>query len=239
VAQQTVLSVRGEARRMVAPDYATFRCGLRGGGSSKSDALELVRQTQDAIVDALAQLGGTALTPETGRAALTWSVGTMSTHPVRKFDKGTGRSTLTGRVRANAALLVVARDLALIDSVGQALKQQDRLHIQWIGWGVDEDNPQWRTVRADAIAAAIAKGSDYAVALGGSVRSVEHIADVGLLSGDPADHRMATRDSVQALAPFSSGGGRTPSLDPVPQELHAVIEARLVAEVPTLTSDAT
>lgn len=170
---------------------------------------------------------------------MTWSVGTMNTHPVRKFDKATGRSTLTGRVRANAALLVVTRDLTLIDPVGRALKQQDRLHIQWIGWGADEDNPQWRTVRADAIAAAIAKGSDYAAALGGSVRSVEHIADVGLLSGDPADYRRTTRYSLEAVALSSSGGGRTPSLDPVPQELHAVIEARLVADVPTLTSDAT
>jgi uncharacterized protein len=239
MAQQTVLSVRGEARRMVAPDYATFRCGLRGGGPSKSDALALVRQTQDAIVGALTQLGGTTLTPDTGRHPLTWSLSTVSTHPLRKFDKATGRNTPTGRVRANAALLVVVRDLALVDAVGQALKEQDRLHIQWTAWSVDEDNPEWRTVRADAIAAAIAKGTDYAVALGGTVRSFQHIADVGLLSGDQSFDRMPVRASFAVGLSASAGGGGAPSLDPVPQELHAVIEARLVADVPTLTSDAT
>jgi uncharacterized protein YggE len=232
-----VLSVRGEARRTVTPDYAEFRCGLRGVGPSKEEAVALLRQVQDAIVGTLEQLGGTTLTAETGRAALTWSVGALNTHPGRKLDKATGRSEPTGRIRANAPLLVVARDLALVERVGRALVQQDRLHINWVDWGVDEDNPEWRAVRADAIAAAIAKGNDYAAALGGSVRSIEHIADAGLLAGDtPAFHSFAA-GRVQAAALAGSSGPGGPSLDPVPQELHAVIEARLVAEVPALTPD--
>lgn len=234
-----MVSVRGEARRTVAPDYASFQCGLRGGGRSQAEALAAVRQTQDAIVGALEQLGGVALTAQTGRARLTWSVGTMNTRRGRKFDKATGRSTPTGRIRANAALLVVARDFALLDPVRQALAQQDRLRIHGIGWSVDDDNPAWPVVRADAIAAAITKGSDYAAALGGSIDSVEHIADAGLLSGEPSRFPMPLHAGWQADTLSGTGGTGGPSLTPVPQELSAVIEARLVAEVPALTSNAT
>lgn len=238
--EQTVLSVRGEAERTVSPDYATVHSSLRGAGPSKAEALALVRETQDAVTGALGGLGGSALTIDTRRAPLAWSVGHVNTYPVRKLDKETGRSRRTGGVRATASLLVVARDLTLLDRVAQVLAQQARLHIGGIGWGVDDDNPEWRSVRADAIAAAIAKGRDYAVALGGAVRSVQHIADAGLLSADPAGAHMSARASSEAVALASSGSGspRTPSLDPVPQQLRAVIEARLVAEVPALKSDA-
>lgn len=51
-------------------------------------------------------------------------------------------------------------------------------------WSVDDDNPDWALVRADAISAALFKGQDYASALGGSVVAVEHVADAGLLGGD-------------------------------------------------------
>ncbi|HEX7993494.1 MAG TPA: hypothetical protein VF506_06190 [Streptosporangiaceae bacterium] len=44
--------------------------------------------------------------------------------------------------------------------------------------------PAWREVRAAAIRDAIAKGRDYAAALGGGLRAVEHIADPGFLAGD-------------------------------------------------------
>lgn len=196
-----------------------------------------MRQTQDAIVGELEQLGGLALTAGTERASLTWSVESMNTRPGRKFDKATGRSKPTGWIRANAELLVVVRDLALFDPVRQTLTEQNRVSIHGIGWGADDDNPAWRAVRADAIAAAITKGSDYAAALGGSVGSVEHIADVGLLSGDPSHFRIAPRPLYAASG--GSGGAGAPSLNPVPQELHAAIEARLVAEIPALSPDAT
>lgn len=82
-------------------------------------------------------------------------------------------------------------------------------------------------VRAAAIQAAIRKGSDYATALGGSLRTVEHVADAGLLGGDGAQHRVA---SPMARAAAAAGGEPdAPSLDPVPQELVAIIEARLTA----------
>jgi hypothetical protein len=65
---------------------------------------------------------------------------------------------------------------------------------------VDWDNPAWPDVRAGAIQAAIAKGHDYAAALGGSLRTVEQIADAGLLGGDHPEHRFSGGRTVYAVA---------------------------------------
>jgi uncharacterized protein len=78
-----------------------------------------------------------------------------------------------------------------------------------------------------AILAAVRKGSDYATALGGTLRTVEHIADAGLLGGDGAQPRLAS-PMVRAAA-AADGEPDAPSLDPVPQELVAIIEARFTA----------
>ena len=91
-------------------------------------------------------------------------------------------------------------------------------------------------MRADAIQAAIAKGRDYAAALGGTLRSVEHIADAGLLGGDASQFAFT---GSRAVARAASRGGEepdAPSLDPVPQELAAVIEARFTADGVSLTA---
>ena len=77
------------------------------------------------------------------------------------------------------------------------LTGQDMVNIGSVHWFVDHDNPVWAQVRADAIRAALHKGQDYATALAGSIISVEHVADVGLLAGDTPD-RMAHRPGGDA-----------------------------------------
>jgi uncharacterized protein len=125
-------------------------------------------------------------------------------------------------------LIVAVRDFALLDRLGTALAQQETLSIHQTVWSVDADNAAWKAVRADAIYSAIAKGRDYAAALGGSLTEVLHIADVGLLGGEGGG-----RAAVYAARALSGGavdasmqGPGAPSLDPVPQELVAAIEAR-------------
>ena len=86
----------------------------------------------------------------------------------------------------------------------------------------------WRDVRSAAIEAAMAKGRDYAAALGGRLSAVEHIADPGLIGGEVQHWAGTSGRSVR----FASSGGENPDapeLDPVPQELAALIEARFTA----------
>ena len=223
---EVVLSVRGEAQRAVAPDAAVLHGQLSAFALSKGEALALVRAAQDALVSTLSGLGGVPLTADAERAGLTWSVTSVGTHDERNYDP----EATAGRIFATADLRVAVRDLAQLDAVADALGRLPALHLHGVGWTVDPDNPAWPAVRAAAIEAAIAKGRDYAVALGGAVRRVQQVADAGLLGGEDA---IVGFDAVRGPMAFGASAAM-PTLDPVPQQLHAVIEARLIADVPPL-----
>jgi uncharacterized protein YggE len=133
--------------------------------------------------------------------------------------------------------VIVVRAFDLLDTVGAVLAAHEAVSVHQVSWDVDWDNPAWPDVRAAAIQAAIAKGRDYATALGGSLRDVQHIADAGLLGGDGAPQGFASTSAMGRRRPSRAGGEPdAPSLDPVPQELTAVIEARFTADGVSLTA---
>lgn len=240
--ERVTLSVRGDAERTVEPDFVVVHCTIRVIADSKVAALDQLATAQETLVHGLAELGGSPLTVQTRRAALTWSISSVGTGDEHDFDKATGQHGPTGRVVANATAAITSRELARLDGLGHALTSVENLHFEGIAWRVDADNENWRGVRADAIDAAIAKGRDYAAALRGSVTHVEQIADAGLLTGDPGDHVEYARAASGARSLGFSGGPDDRSafaaLDPVPQVIRAVIEARLTAEVePLAVSD--
>ena len=123
-----------------------------------------------------------------------------------------------------------------MDSQASQKPPQIPYRHSWIASRVEWDNPAWPDVRAAAIRAAVRKGHDYAAALGGKLYQVEHIADVGLLgSGDDVHYESA---SLRMASAGGMGGDESdaPSLDPVPQELAATIEARFSATGLSLVS---
>jgi uncharacterized protein YggE len=227
-ASETVLSVRGEAQRTVEPDRLTLPGAIRVTAGTKAEAL---RQVSAALVDLtadLAELGGTVLDATTMRSPLTWSVESTSTQPEQDVDRRTGQYTPTGRVSAFAAVVIGVRAMELLEAVSDVLARHEDLQLHDALWGVDDDNPAWPGLRAEAIQAALRKGADYAAALGGTLVRVEHVADAGLLSGGAMDFSRGRASWVE-----QSGGGRgpgdAPSLTPVPQQLIAVIDARVLA----------
>lgn len=222
-----LLSVRGDARLTVPPDYVILSGAIELTRASKADAARAAAAALDGLTADLAGLGAAALSPETERSRLTWSAQSAATRPERQDNQQTGRYEPTGRVIATVDVMIAARDFALLDALGAALASHESFNVRDAGWHVDWDNPAWPRVRAAAIQAAIHKGHDYAAALGGSLRSVEHIADAGLLggSGDGAGYGFTSHRAMMA----SGGESDAPSLDPVPQELAATIEARFTA----------
>jgi uncharacterized protein len=226
-----VLSVRGDARQAVAPDSAELDGVLSSSRPAKADAVRAVAGELDRLTADLSALGGVALTPETGRAPLTWSAHSATTHPEQAEDETTGRYEPTGRIAAAVAVAITVRTFDLLDALGAVLARHDALSIHHVSWDVDWDNPGWPAVRAAAIAAAIRKGRDYAAALGGSLDRIEHVADVGLLGGTDGTTRFVASSAGGRASRALRGGGEgdAPSLDPVPQELTATIEARFTA----------
>jgi uncharacterized protein len=223
-----LLSVRGEAQRTVPPDSAVVAVTIECSRRSKPEAVQAAAAELDGLTADLAARGGVALDSGTGRHPLTWSAQSATTQVERAYDQ-TGRHQPTGQVTASVAVLITVRAFGLLDTLGALLAAHDAVSVRGVDWQVDWDNPAWPDVRAAAIQAAIRKGRDYAAALGGSLRSVEHIADAGLLGGDGAQPRFPGTSAMARMAAAAGGESDAPSLDPVPQELVAVIEARFTA----------
>jgi len=199
-----LLSVRAEARQLVAPDYAAVDGLIEHTAESKAEALRSVTGSLDQLTADLAALGAVPFDEGAGRRPLTWSAHSSATHEEFYHDQQTGRMQRTGQVIATVALRVTVRDLAALEDLGGVLAAAPSLNVHGVTWH---------------------KARHYAAALGATVRHVEHIADAGLLGGDTApDHTVYSRAFRKAY-----GGGEqpeTPALTPVPQELIATIEAR-------------
>ncbi|MGZ4435345.1 MAG: SIMPL domain-containing protein [Trebonia sp.] len=220
-----LLSVRAEARQLVAPDYAVVDGLIEHTAGSKAEAVRSVAGNLDHLTADLAALGAVPFDEGAGRRPLTWSAHSSATREELYQDKETMRMERTGRVTATVALRVTVRDLDALDDLGGVLAAQASLNVHGVTWQVDWDNPAWPQVRAAAIGAAIGKARDYAAAIGATVRHVEHIADAGLLGGDTAPYQPVRAGMAKA---FSGGVNQPgiPALTPVPQELIATIEAR-------------
>jgi uncharacterized protein len=223
-----LLSVRAEARQLVAPDYAVVDGLIEHTARSKVEAVRSVTGSLDRLTAGLAALGAVPFDEGAGRRPLTWSAYSSATREELYHDKETMRMERTGQVTATVALRVTVRDLGRLDDLSGVLAAHPGLNVHGVMWHVDWDNPAWPQVRAAAIGTAIGKARDYAAALGARLQQVEHIADAGLLGGDTAPYHTARSVAFSA----ASGGGDqpgTPALTPVPQELIATIEARFRA----------
>jgi len=219
-----LLSVRAEARQLVAPDYAVVDGLIEHTTGSKVEAVRSVTDSLDRLTADLAALGAVPFDEGAGRRPLTWSAHSAATREELYHDRETMRMERSGQVTATVALRVIIRDLDALDDLSGVLAAYPSLNVHGVMWHVDWDNPAWPQVRAAAIGAAIGKARDYAAALGATLHHVEHIADAGLLGGDTAPYQP-----VRALAKAFGGSGDqpgTPALTPVPQELIATIEAR-------------
>lgn len=226
-----LLSVRGDARLTVAPDYVILAGPIELSRGSKAEAVQAAAAALDRLTADLASLGAVARGVETERHRLTWSAQSATTRAEREHNEETGRYEPTGRVTATVAVVIAVRAFDTLEALGAVLATHEALNVREVSWHVDWDNPAWPEVRAAAIQAAIRKGHDYAAALGGSLHNVEHIADAGLLggSGDGGSFRSAGRALMARSASGDGGESDAPSLDPVPQELAATIEARFTA----------
>jgi uncharacterized protein YggE len=230
----TLLSVRGEARATVAPDFGILNGVLRATQATKPEALEVAAAGLSQLTGELGSLGGVPLSVGSERRPLSWSAYSATTEMEHEHDEQTGRYGPTGRIIASVALHLRVRAFDVLDRLSGVLATHDAFSVHYVAWDVDPDNPTWPQVRAAAIRAAIDKGRDYAAALGGSLHRVEHIADVGLLGGEGINYGAVSLGLARSSAESAGGMPETPSLDPVPQELIAIIDARFIAKVAEL-----
>lgn len=129
----TVLSVRGDARRTVAPDYVVLFSTVTVVRESTAQALRVAASAVDRLTADLASLGGVALDVASGRRPLTWSTQSATTSEQGDLNKQTGRYDPTGQVSATVAVVITVREFDMLDSLGAALAAHDALAVQSVG----------------------------------------------------------------------------------------------------------
>lgn len=217
--QGPLLSVRSQVERIVDPDSAVLQGQISIARDTKEEALRAAAVALDSLKNDLEDLGGAAKSALTHVQPLTWSTQRIITIP--EYDNSLHSNT--GRTVANVTVHLSLRDFSLLERIEEMFADQNHFRIIHTSWSVDNDNPGWPSLRNEAIEEALRKGMDYAVALGSTVVSVEHVADVGLLGGSDSEAWRGV--SVRAMS-AGGGGFSVPSLDPVPQKIVAGIEAR-------------
>src|SRR5580693_9082485 len=153
-ADGVLLSVRAEARQLVAPDYAVLDGVFEHTAGSRAEAAGSVTANLDRLTAGLAALGGVPFDEATRRRPLTWSAYSSATREESYHDQETGRLERTGQVTATVALQVTVRDLGALGDLGGVLAAHPGLNVHGVTWHVDWDHPAWPQVRAAAIGAA-------------------------------------------------------------------------------------
>jgi hypothetical protein len=150
----TVISVRGESQRIAAPDQASIYATVLATGGTKSAAASDVARVVGLVTAQLAELGGESLTALTTCRPLTWSTQSIHTTEEHAFHQASGGQARAGRHQASANLLINVRDFQVLGRVESILTTHDMVNVGSVHWSVDQDNPAWAQVRADAIRAA-------------------------------------------------------------------------------------
>lgn len=221
-----LLSVRGEASRFVDPDLGELSATVELTRDTSRDAVEAVTTSVAAVRRELERLGGAAREAASVEEPLTWLTRRVTTSP--EWDHAQGGQT--HRTVATASLSIFVRDFSLVGAIEGLATTVPGFRFDHAGWHVDPGNPAWRAVRQEAVHEAMRRARDYAEALDSSLVSVEQVADIGLLAPQALPGLPAYAAAARS---FDSGGGTEATLDPVPQQLSASVEARVrIAPVP-------
>lgn len=168
VADATV-TVRGSARRQVAPTSVVVHGQLVTAGDDRQASFEELVADQQRVTDAL------------GDAAVTF---TRVTSHEDRGDRGAG-------TRHAAALELEVAD---VEEVGAAIGGLVDLGVEVLRteWRIADDAPAHGEVRRAAVEDAVARARDYAAALGMALGPLVSVTD-GASGGDPRPMAMAAR----------------------------------------------
>ncbi|MEU4676729.1 SIMPL domain-containing protein [Micromonospora sp. NPDC023737] len=199
-----VVTVRGEAYREVAPELATFTVTVTARDRDRETTLTRLAE-RAAAVRVLLDGEGTAIDRrETGDLR------------VRPETRRTTERVVAWHGAVTTTVTV--SDFTALGELMLRLAEQDQVEIAGPWWSLRPDSPAYRQVRHAAIAEALARGREYAEALGARVTALIELADTGVER--PMMARMAYAGGPEA------GGRPELDLDPQPQSVQAAVQAR-------------
>ena len=214
----TVVAVRGEGLREVDPELAEFTVVVVARDKDRQTTLTRLRERAEALRELFDRHAEAIERRETSG---------LHVHP-EMGEKGERVTAYSGSV----VTTVVVRDFAALGELLLTVANQDQTHVDGPTWSLRPDSPVYKEVRRDAVADAIARGKEYAEALGAQVVDLLELADPGLSGGSESLGRFQTYD-MQAKSRGSYGSGAPLQLDPQRQRVRAAVEARFTITTPT------
>jgi uncharacterized protein len=226
MADETYITVRGEARFEVEPEIATLSVTVGARDKDRDRAVaalaeqvrdigELIRGHGDAVERLESQM--IRVQPEWREADV-------------KGIKPGGRRAPASYL-AQAGFSVTVGDFAVLGELVSVLAGLDLVTLAGPEWRVRPDSPVHRDARLAAVRDSLSRARDYASAFGGRITGLVEAADAGLLNGGDSrgGHWVA---SGAARGRHELGESADIDLEPATQTVYAQIEARFTMTRP-------
>ncbi|MGW5419033.1 SIMPL domain-containing protein [Streptomyces sp. NPDC003943] len=212
------VTVRGEGRLEVEPEFARIGVAVRARGTDRASVLAaLTSRNADAI----------ALVKSYGDAVANLETGALSVTPEpARHGRGERVRGYQGWVHLSAELT----DFTALGELTTRLADLEWTRVDGPWWALRPDSPAHAEARRQAVKEAVRRAREYAEALGSSLVALLELSDTGLAPGMPtpvAGMRMAfAAEAVDAPAPLD--------LEPQRQTVTAEVAARFVMAPPAL-----
>ena len=214
MAQQPVISVRGEAHLEADPEIATLSVTVQARDPDRRTVLDRLATRNTQVLDLIKGYGEAVEKLESGAA---------SVYPDIKYKERTERVRgYLGRASAQ----VVIRDFTVLGELMARLADGELVTVAGPWWSLRPDSPVYRQARIAAAQDATRRAGEYAQAFGGELGGLIEAADTGLLTGH-ADHGVPFRAmAAGGVARASAPEPADMDFEPVRQTVTAQVEAR-------------
>ena len=214
MAQQPVISVRGEAHLEADPEIATLSVTVQARDPDRRTVLDRLATRNAQLLDLIKGYGEAVEKLESGAA---------SVYPDIKYKER------TERVRSylgTASAQVVIRDFTVLGELMARLADGELVTVAGPWWSLRPDSPIYRQARIAAAQDATRRAGEYAQAFGGELGGLIEAADTGLLTRNAEQgvpfRAMAAGGVARASLPEPTGM----DFEPVRQTVTAQVEAR-------------
>jgi uncharacterized protein len=215
----TVLAVRGTWTGEVPPELARVRIAVGARSGDRAHALRDLTRRVEEVRAAVTGYGDAVESVEDGA---------LWVHP--QFKDGRPRERVTGYV-AGLHVTVTVVQFDVLGDLLLRLADRDLVGVEGPFWELRPDSDAHRHARREAVSDARRRAEEYAAALGSRLTGLVELADVGMSGREgvavaPAMFSRVAHDSVADEVGFD--------VRPVPQPVHAAVEARFTCSRPEL-----
>ena len=220
MAEQALVSVRGQAVVEVAPEIVQLALTVTARDPRRERALELLAARNE---DCLALLRGY------GDAVERIETSGLAVYPeLRSFGRREQVRAYRGTVRIDVTVV----DFTILgDLVSQAADgEMTTLSGPW--WRLRPDSPVHRRARQEAARDAVARAREYAEALGSRLTGLVELADEGLTTDAGSPRDLARPMAMAAMRSHEPAEPPPIDLEPQAQVVTASVEARFTLAQP-------